>query len=419
MPTPYTTRTTSSLNSDTKKQIAAKTLAIAERQLVFYKFAEEEQLARGHSVTAYWYRYERLDPPTSTLTEGTTPSATTLSNTEVSATVAQWGQVVTITDLAEMTINHPLAEIAKQRVGDAMSSLIDREISLVALAGTGITYGGSATARSGLAAGDTFTSTVIRSAVQQLRDNGAPTFESGHYVGFISPSLEADLRAESATGGFVEVMRYNGKEKFIEGEIGTWEGVRWVRTNFMPVYQRITAVSGSDFSTATTGGSLAGSTTFYFKVVRKNLANGFEDEMTAEISSATGAGAPVTHRITFTAPATAGFVYDLYAGSASGDANLFLHTSDIAVSGTGIVNTIPTSGATAPVTPASGVSAYPGLIIGKGFYGATDLERLKGTYTPPGGSGDELEQRRSIGAKTTFASVILNQNFGRRIEVAS
>ena len=96
-----------------------------------------------------------------------------------------------------------------------------------------------------------------------------------------------------------------------------------------------------------------------------------------------------------------------------------LHTSDVAVSGTASISTIPTSGATAPVTPASGVSVYPALIIGKGFYGATDLERLKGTYAAPGGDADPLEQRRSIGAKTTFASVILNQNFGRRIEVAS
>lgn len=410
------TTTFSNLSNDARKKIAAKVLSLAHKDLVFEPFGANEKQGRGNGTTAYWYRYERLNAILAAATEGTTPAAVTMSNTEVSATVSQYIGIVTITDILELALNHPALEQAEKLIADVMARTIDRLISDVVLAGSGVSYGGVATARGGVTSLDTITSSLIRAVVAQLRTDGARPYESGHYIGIVHPDVEADILGEGGSSGFVDVLKYQHAERMMKAEIGQWQGVRWMRSNHLPIYKRITTVSDSDL-TAGTGGSLTSASTYYFKAVRKDKTDGFADEMTAEFSKSPGGS---NTRLTFTAPAAAGFVYDLYAGSATGDANLFLATSNVEPSGTFNVDTIPTSGATAPVTPAASVSVYPCLVIGEEAFGKTSLQDLETFVTPRGAvESDPAAQRRHVSGKVAFKSVRLNENFMRRIEVAS
>src|SRR3972149_2587433 len=98
--------TSTTLASDAVTYIAEKTLAIAKRIVRFYDLADKAQLPSQNSKTFQYTRYDRLPLPITTLTEGTTPTSRALSISTVSATAEQWGDIVTLTDVAELTIKH-------------------------------------------------------------------------------------------------------------------------------------------------------------------------------------------------------------------------------------------------------------------------------------------------------------------------
>lgn len=412
------TTTVSDLSSDMiSAYIAAKTLMIAEREFRLYQFAEKAKLPTRNSRTFQFSRYTELNVPTSTLTEGVTPSATTMGVETVTAQVQQWGMIVAITDLAELVIAHPLTQTAIDRIGRAMAYVVEREIGNTLLAGTTVRRADGVAARSSLSSANALDTADIATAVSTLRQNGAPTFEDGLYVGVIRPDMEMDIAAGDST--FRDAAsRSNIKSQF-RGEIGVWYGVRWVRSNILPVYD---LESSPTTAGVAAGGSLAASTTYYFSLVRKSLTTGQSTQISAEFSRATGAG---DDAVRITLPSASGFTFDVYAGSVSGTRYLALsnQTQNTNVD----VLSIPTSGDTAPVQPASGVSVAIGWIFGRQAYTVVELESqepsgasretVKAYVTPNTPSdSDTLVQRRKIGAKVTFRPAILNQTFVIRLE---
>lgn len=71
----------------------------------------------------------------------------------------------------------------------------------------------------------------------------------------------------------------------------------------------------------------------------------------------------------------------------------------------------PTAQSTSGVTN----KVYSSFIIGRQAYAITDLQGLRVYTIAPGGHGDELYQNRKISYKFAFKSVILNQNWIRRV----
>src|SRR5262245_38698389 len=90
--------------SDFVTYIADKTLMLAEKALRMEQLADKAQLPRRSSTTFQYTRYERVPLPQSTLVEGITPTETQMSITTVTAQVQQWGQVVILTDVAELVV---------------------------------------------------------------------------------------------------------------------------------------------------------------------------------------------------------------------------------------------------------------------------------------------------------------------------
>jgi N4-gp56 family major capsid protein len=68
----------------------------------------------------------------------------------------------------------------------------------------------------------------------------------------------------------------------------------------------------------------------------------------------------------------------------------------------------------------SGMDVYESILVGKEFYGVVDYDALppRVIAKPPGtlGAPDYLDQLSSVGYKAAHAAVILNENFGVRIE---
>src|ERR1700689_3053849 len=136
MPTNFS----SSFSSDVEAYIANETLPLARRRLVAYRFGDPLKLPKGRGLQYQAARWNRLPLPYSPLSEGVPPQGQTMSVTMVSATAVQWGDKVTITDVAEMTIKHPMFQIAKELCTLAVAETLERNTYNNLMGGTQVNY---------------------------------------------------------------------------------------------------------------------------------------------------------------------------------------------------------------------------------------------------------------------------------------
>lgn len=105
----------------------------------------------------------------------------------------QWGDFVNISDVADLTVKHPVMEQAIQLLSEQASETIDREVIKVLLANTSVFYPGAVTARTGLATNSYFDTDTARKVVASLRGGGAQPYEGRMFMGLIDPYVEMDL----------------------------------------------------------------------------------------------------------------------------------------------------------------------------------------------------------------------------------
>src|SRR6516162_8207707 len=103
----------SQFSADIEAYIADETLPLARRQLVAYQFGDPLTLPKGRGTSYTATRYNRVPLPFAPLSEGVPPIGELMTINQVTATALQWGDKVTITDVAELTIKHPLVAKAK------------------------------------------------------------------------------------------------------------------------------------------------------------------------------------------------------------------------------------------------------------------------------------------------------------------
>ena len=404
-------QTFSNFSADAQTYIAAQTLSRIKRNVIVYGLGKKEKLPNRFSKTFQFTRYEKLNLPKLALTEGTTPSTNaSITISTVQAVMDQWGDFVNISDVADLTVKHPVMEQAIQLLSEQASETIDREVIKVLLANTSVYYPGVVASRGALASNSYFDTDTARKSIAALRGRGAQPYEGRMFMGLINPYVEMDLSKDST---FQTAASYSNILVLQNGEAGRWMGVRWVTSNMLPVLERLAAVVSA--SSVAAGGSLANATTYYFKVTAVDNAIGFETAVIVEQSQATGAG---DEAIAITMPATTGYTYNVYFGAASGVLYKVASLQDPAAVVT--VLAVPTSGDTPPATPAAGVKVHFSWILGKEAFAVPELMSLQTFMTPRGASdSDPLSQRRKASWKVMFKSVICNELFLARIESAS
>lgn len=399
----------SSFSGDASTYIAAKTLMRINRDVIVYGLGKKEKLPSQNSKTFQYTRYEKLSLPQTALTDGTTPSESSMSISQVTAIMDQWGSFVNLSDVAQVAVKHPVIQEAIGVLAEQAAETIDREAIKVLMGNTNVFYGGAAASRPALAATDYMTSTVVRKTVSFLRGGGARGYEGRMLMGLVDTGVEQDLNSDTS---FVNAAAYSNIVVLQNGEIGKWLGVRFVVSNLLPTLARLATPTVASSATA---GSLIAATTYYFKVTAVDNALGFEQKVTVEFSQLTAAGQT---SVDITMPATAGYTYNVYAGSATGV--LYLSSTANAASAVVNVKTIPTSGNVPPATPAAGVTVHFSWILGMESFSCPELMSLQ-TFITKGEASDSdpLAQRRKAGWKIMFKCVINNDAFLSRVETAS
>lgn len=450
--------TASSISTDQAKFLAAKLISRSALKLVCAQACDPVNQERGTGTTAYFVRYKRMNVPLATLTEGTEPSSSSFTVDGVNVTLDQWGDIIEVSDIAQFATNHPVVQQVIELLSDNAQRVIDREIQVVWMANTNVIYGdGSVATRATVTSSMKLTDALIHKARTQLESAGAPPHsgpadsnagndakqfgqiasvrQGNQYLAIAGPEVCADVMATGTSlGTFVAVAMYANQKALYNAEIGTWLGIRFVQTNFIPRLtlfgSTTTAVtSGNAFGTGTPtvtavdgGGSLTSGATYYFKVVRKDLTRGFAEDISIEHTMAAAATGN-NESFTFVFASTSGYVYDLYFGSSSGDSNLKLHSSNNVASSTATVTSVPTSTTTAPAN--LNTSSTPSVlhvvhILGGAACSWVTMQNLEAFITPNQSIiGNVLQLKRAMGYKFMSKAVVRDSTRLLRLEVAS
>lgn len=438
------------ISYDQEKFLVNKLLDRSSLRLVMGGLCDNISMREGAGLTAYMVRYKRMDVPLSTLTEATTPTQSTFSLEQVTVTLDQWGDYLEISDVAQLTAKHPLMTQCVELLADNAARVMDREITLVMLAGTSVQYGdGSVASRGTITSSMIISDTIVQKVRVTLVAAGAPTrggpsgdarqvaatgnFQNGNsYVAVCSPNVIGDVQRPSTSfGTWASAATYANAKALYASEVGTWQGVRFVETNFIPKFVLFggttTAVAtgtdaGTGFTIAVGSGSLSNAT-YYWKITRKDLQRGFEEAISIEHTTATGAG---SSSLSFTAPATAGYVYNIYLGASSGDSNLKLAKENLAASGVYNVTAVSASTTTPPASlrnsldGADPAAIHPVFVVAEAALAWAGFYKSRVMMSPTGATKDDpLAQRRTVGYKFFGKAVIKDQTRLLRLELAS
>lgn len=190
-----------------------------------------QQAMPGSSVV--FSLYQDLAAATSTLTETTDPDAVAISNVNtVSVTLNEYGNTVLNTrklgEFAFSDVDPAIANIVAYNMADS----IDKIVVNVLRGGTNVIYSGSATATSGLTAGDEIEGANIRKAVTKLRAANAVPKDSMLYAAYMHPEVAYDLRAETGSNSFEDIRKFTDPNvgNILNATTGVYGGAYVVET---------------------------------------------------------------------------------------------------------------------------------------------------------------------------------------------
>lgn len=198
------TNVAGSFSADIEAFIAEETLPLARRQLVAYQFGDPLTLPKGRGTSYTATRFNRVPLPFAPISEGVPPVGQQMTISQVSATAQQWADKITITDVAELTIKHPLVDQAKRLLALQIGETFDRNTFNTLLSGTQVNFVNSRGARASLVAGDVMNPFEINRASAMLYQIGAPRFMGDEETNIKvkaddgQPSVGADPRSMAA-----------------------------------------------------------------------------------------------------------------------------------------------------------------------------------------------------------------------------
>jgi len=434
----------SSFQADIEAYIADKTLPLTRRQLVVYQFGDPLTLPKGRGLTYTATRYNRVALPYAPLSEGVPPIGELMTIGQVTATALQWGDKITITDVAEMTIKHPLFKKAIELLGLQVAETLERNTFNNLMGGAQVNYVNSRGSRAALVAGDVLNIHELNRAYAMLVTLGAPRFmgdemtdtkleaDAGgarassnprahpHYVCVQHPFVTADLRENQP---IQYAWSQSDINRLYNWEIGEWSSIRFCDSNLVPSFTGVAQINGAIAAT----GALA-TNTYYVIVTASDTQNQYESQI-YQVSNSLAVVGP-NGSITVALPVLAGYTFNVYVGTTNAPANLGLSAAGpvsgpmqgqatqlaggqtVTITGLG-VSQIP------PAAPGTGVTVYPNFIFGRGAYGQVMLDDTKFTYLKEADKSDPLNQLRVVGWKTFYGTIFLNQQFMMRIESTS
>ena len=227
--------------------------------LVFEKFGQAKSLPSNSSKVEIFRRYTALPTTPTALTEGVTPTAQTLAKTDVTATLVQYGDLITVSDVITDTHEDPVLNESIELLGEQAAQMIEKMRYGVLKACTNKILA-NGTLRTDV--NTAFTVALQRQAVRTLKRQNArpitsivrstPSFGTENvapgFVAIIHPDMEAAVRTQT---GFTPAEKYGSISPW-ENEIGKIDDVRYLSTTIVEPYPNAGGAKGTMLSTSGT-----------------------------------------------------------------------------------------------------------------------------------------------------------------------
>ena len=210
----------------------------AQAALVHDQFAQKRPIPKNGGKKIEFRKFASLPKATEPLVEGVTPDGKSLNVTAIEATVSQYGDYITQSDVLELTsIDNTIVEATKI-LGRQAGLTLDTITRNVLQSGTNVTYcpkadGTEVTSRTALDTTCQLTVKVIQQVVAKLKGQNAPTI-NGKYVAIIHPYVAYSLMRDPE---WIDAHKYAQPDNLYTGEIGEVAGVRFVETTEAKVYE--------------------------------------------------------------------------------------------------------------------------------------------------------------------------------------
>ena len=240
----------SGLSSEMKTYYDMTLIDEASANLVHDQFGQKRPIPANGGKTIEFRKFAALAKATSPLTEGVTPDGKGLSVTAITATVKQYGDYITQSDVLELTaLDNTIIEATKL-LGRQAGVTLDTVVRNVLNAGTNVSYcpkigtGGAETAveaRTGLDTTAKLTVKAIQKAVTKLKAQNAPKI-NGDYVAIIHPYVAYDLMRDPE---WIDAHKYAQPDNLYTGEIGKIAGVRFVESTEAKIWNDSTCPTKS------------------------------------------------------------------------------------------------------------------------------------------------------------------------------
>lgn len=390
---PNTNVTTDAGLSDEMKTFYSDYLIdLAEPYLVHDQFGQKHPIPKNGGKTIEFRKYSPLAKALTPLTEGVTPDGNKLNMGVITATVAQYGDYIVLSDVLLLTaIDNNLLQATELLASQAGRTLdtITRE---VLQGGTNVMYAQGGVSRAALAytnatTNNNVTFDDIRKCVRALKVQNTPKIK-GSYVAIVHPDVAYDIMSDSR---WVNVKTYSDPEGIYEGEIGKIEGVRFVETTEAKIFHAPDLTEGSRTLTVKTTSS--SSTTL---AVKEAITAADATALAGKKFTVDG----VEYNIASANAAAAGSASLTLAAAASITQNKVLY---------------PVGGG------ANGRDVYGTLILGENAYGVTEVSGggLQHIVKQLGYGDDPLNQRASCGWKAIKVAERLVEEYMIRLESTS
>lgn len=235
------TTTTSTLSGELLSYLEKRFLLRSRAAIVFGEGAQTQTLPANMGKQITFNRYSPLTVATSALGEGTNPSSVQPTATQVSASLAQYGNVIAVTDLLFVTsIDREAKEksdLAAQNMAETLDQLCRDEL----FTGATVQLANGRSALTAVTSTDILTSTEVRRARRTLRKNNAIPYDDGCYLAKVGPDTSFDLVNDSV---WLAASEYSGNyvTQIFNNEIGKLFQVR---------FQEATSNQKSESSTVT------------------------------------------------------------------------------------------------------------------------------------------------------------------------
>lgn len=206
--------------------------------LKFDQFAEEKtELGKQPGDGIVFFKFNNLTRG-GRLTEGTAMTKQALTGSQVTITVDEWGNAVSMTELLIQTSFIPTMEVAAKQLGTDYAMTLDEEHRDVLETTANTVLANDAADIDSLTSSDIMTVEEVKDAVEILATNNVPKIGNDHYVCFVSPHQSRDLRDDT---NWITVGKLD-PQRLYNGEIGRIDDVIFIET---------TQVSADDNEAAT------------------------------------------------------------------------------------------------------------------------------------------------------------------------